>query len=359
MKGEHMVFAGFRRDRRRSTRPGHQRHAFTLIELLVVVGIIALLIAILLPSLAEARKEAKAVACATNESHVGKSVAIYMSRYRFYPPSYLYRDAQGRYDFSDATQTTQGANGYVHWSYALYGDGKVDDKAFQCGEQDNGGAPRTNPGGDGSDWESGQVDAGGQTSPNPLTDYQARRMSYTANAAIIPRNKFSTTISGGQRCNKLVGESAIRSAGKTVLTTEFINRWQALAISNGSNFLVKSHRPINPFYNQGSGNDEYSATPNSGFQYGMSYTDESYGVRPLSAVNGLDSLIDGAGMPEINVVGRHHPGGEKQYGGTANFLYCDGHVERRTILDTMKKREWGDKYYSLSGKNDVMPSFKR
>lgn len=348
-----------RRVCRRSATAQVLRSAFTLIELLVVVGIIALLIAILLPSLAEARREAKAVACATNLSHVGKSVALYLGRYQYYPPAYLYRDTKGRYDFSDATQTTQGANGYVHWSYALYSDGKVDDKAFQCGEQDSGGAPRTNPGGDGSDWEAGQVDAGGQTAPNPLTDYQARRMSYTANAAIIPRNKFSTTISGGLRHNKLVGESVIRNAGRTVLATEFINRWQALGITNGSNILVKSHRPINPFYNQGSGADEYGATPNSSFQYGMSYNDETYGVRPLKAVTGVDSLIDGAGMPEVNVVGRHHPGGEKDYGGTANFLYCDGHAERRTILDTMKKREWGDRYYSLSGNNDVMPSFRQ
>jgi prepilin-type N-terminal cleavage/methylation domain-containing protein/prepilin-type processing-associated H-X9-DG protein len=64
-----------RHDLGRSARPA--RLGFTLVELLVVIGIIAILVAMLLPSLNRARQASQRTACLSNLRQLGMAMAMY------------------------------------------------------------------------------------------------------------------------------------------------------------------------------------------------------------------------------------------------------------------------------------------
>jgi prepilin-type processing-associated H-X9-DG protein/prepilin-type N-terminal cleavage/methylation domain-containing protein len=67
--------------------PGRRVRAFTLVELLVVIGIIALLIAILLPALRKARVSAQTAACLSNLRQIGIAYNIYANENNGWLPS--------------------------------------------------------------------------------------------------------------------------------------------------------------------------------------------------------------------------------------------------------------------------------
>src|ERR1700722_11793199 len=74
---------------------------FTLVELLVVIGIIAVLVAILLPALGRAREAAKQTKCLSNLRNIGNAFVMYVSDNKGWLP------ADGIYPHNDAD--------YVWW----------------------------------------------------------------------------------------------------------------------------------------------------------------------------------------------------------------------------------------------------
>ena len=96
-----------------------KKTGFTLVELLVVIGIIALLISILLPSLNKARETANRVKCQSNLSQMGKALLLYSNENKGAFPRTKLQTTAGQITLSysnqpyDAAVTTTDVDPYV------------------------------------------------------------------------------------------------------------------------------------------------------------------------------------------------------------------------------------------------------
>ena len=113
---------------------GRTSRGFTLVELLVVIGIIALLISILLPSLNKARESARKVACASNQRELSNMLHIYAAEW---DNKVVYGNIQ-EFAFNFVVNFNNGIRTPSRTSFGLlYEAGLMDSaKAFYCPEEE-------------------------------------------------------------------------------------------------------------------------------------------------------------------------------------------------------------------------------
>jgi len=104
-----------------------KRSAFTLVELLVVIGIIALLISILLPSLNKAREAAQRAACLSNMRSVMQMMHLYAADNKDQIPLGCHSDC-----YQEAYNVAMGSGATLHWPSwgVLYKAGYLTDPRF-------------------------------------------------------------------------------------------------------------------------------------------------------------------------------------------------------------------------------------
>lgn len=168
-----------------------QKAGFTLIELLVVISIIALLISILLPSLAKARNLAYQVICSSNLKSLGQGVFEYNSTYGKYPmpAGWDLFDSGGGYihealcPFGNLDSSGMGSTlpgGYFPFGYGLlYTTGTIKNPAvFFCPQASfftlDGNTYQPNPGGPGT----GPTTSGQKSRTFPMTWIPPMKLYY-------------------------------------------------------------------------------------------------------------------------------------------------------------------------------------
>jgi prepilin-type N-terminal cleavage/methylation domain-containing protein/prepilin-type processing-associated H-X9-DG protein len=348
------------------------KKGFTLIELLVVVSIIALLAAILMPSLTGARKAAQQAACIANMHSVGLTLLSYeSSNNTFFPTDYSYLNG------------TSGGAGYQHWTATInpqfytaatnyYVTATTPDMAV--------GYPTASPeyvcpshiaqGFCPTDFTSVRIPqpSPGQTTSNNFDDMQAPRLSYLPNEAIMPRKKYSPTqdalkVNGGDTSAlQLVSQDSIDHTNTTILLAEWCQSIvDTEGTSSGGGQAFKTHRPTNAVRTSTGGTfngETYTTDGTAGFIQ-LTIADAT-GDFASSLANSLMSGGNPSGQDALDHIVYSNPNAHVT---GSNYLFCDGHAAKYALGDTLNPSNylWGTHMWSCGSNgtctnNEIQPN---
>ncbi|MHC5109616.1 MAG: prepilin-type N-terminal cleavage/methylation domain-containing protein [Planctomycetota bacterium] len=272
---------------------GPKPRGFTLIELLVVIAIIALLVSILMPSLAGARRMAKSSVCLANLKRVGTGLTLYMNNHRDRFPPFRLKKASARADAEDYVNKFRRKKPRWQWFVDSMEVGPIiDPTPFHAEIVSSGG------------YGDGSVGINGESGREMTSEYflcpsldheferDVRNGAYGFNYQYLGNARQDTN--SNQWDNFPVTTSEIRAAGSTVL----------IADSRGA---------------------------------GMKHGKHSYTLDPPRLA--VERRAQKFGPGESDVPGALGPGlyqyspVEMRHGKRGNILFVDGHAEAQTHTD--------------------------
>jgi len=297
------------------------KRAFTLIELLVVIAIIAILAAILFPVFAQAKMAAKKSADLSNMKQIGMATQLYLQdNDDTYAQAYWYKD-----DLGDT-------GGYVQWTGSHHPYIKNKDMFISPGDPSRGLDPTNPPCSSISDFSVNYA--------NPC-DAQVPKLSYTVNAALMPRKRRTPDPAN------VVSATTVDAVSETILVASFSNTQACVNDTSqgqtSTGYKNKSHRPTNAVMSSVGG----------GKWAGDNAADANlaavYAVTPAIAKEAWTFCKTGA--DSSSRVHLKYIQGDR-FGDGSNYAFSDGHAKFMRPEATLNPNRfmWGKVVHSMGNK---------